>query len=389
MPVLSSNFPPNLSVMAKSKKSEEVPKTMEEKFNSIVALTDHFARQHLNEEYAQLIRQATAALCRKRPSPLEKGQAKTWACGITHAIGIVNFLFDSSQNPHASANEIYQWFSVATSTGQGKSKLVRDTLKMRQLDPDWCLPSRVDANPLIWMLSVNGLIVDIRHAPLGAQVEAFDRGLIPYIPGHPEDSEAISAKRNSEGAAELIRGASQNSPTLRQASKTKPANRTTPRSQPLSPEALQALYVLDVALLSGPVTDKFLKKNPQITRTIEIRSDQTLADLHKAIFTAFDREEEHLYEFQLKGKSPNDSNADRYGLAMDSEEGFGSPLAGDVAETPIGTLGLAVEEPFGYWFDFGDDWWHQVQVMAITAPQPKVSYPRITQRVGASPPQYA
>jgi Domain of unknown function (DUF6398) len=176
--------------MAQSPKSEDVPKAMTEKFNSIVALTDEFARQHLNEEYAQLIRQATAALCRKRPSPLAKGQAKTWACGITHALGRVNFLFDSSQSPHISANELYQWFGISASTGQAKSKLMRDTLKMQQFDPDWCLPSRVESNPLLWMLSVNGLIVDIRHAPLGAQVEAFRRGLIPYIPGHPEDSEA-------------------------------------------------------------------------------------------------------------------------------------------------------------------------------------------------------
>lgn len=101
---------------------------------------------------------STAALCRKRPSPIEKGQSKTWACGITHAIGMGNFLFDSSQNPHISASELYQWFGVSASTGQGKSKLVRDTLKMHQLDPDWCLPSWVEDNPLIWMLSVNGLI---------------------------------------------------------------------------------------------------------------------------------------------------------------------------------------------------------------------------------------
>ena len=374
--------------MAKSKKSEDVPKAMQEKFNSIVALTDEFARQHLNDEYAQLIRQAAAALCRKRPSPLDKGQAKTWAGGIAHAIGMTNFLFDSSQTPHVGANELYQWFGIAASTGQGKSKLVRDTLKMYQLAPNWCLPSRVDDNPLIWMLSVNGLIVDIRQAPLGAQIEAFRRGLIPYLPGHKEDSEAIAA---------LIQGGSSNdSSTSRTATKTKSTktksttNKTASTGQPPSPEALQTIYALDVVLLNGPVTDKFLKKNPQVIRTIEIRGDQTLADLHTTIFAAFDREEEHLYEFQLRGQGPNDPNAERYGLTMSTEgEAFDTTPAGDAANTPIAALGLAVDEPFGYWFDFGDDWWHQVQVMAITEPQPKTKYPRITQRVGASPPQYA
>jgi hypothetical protein len=38
-------------------------------------------------------------LCRKRPCPLEKGKESSWACGITHAIGSVSFVFDKSQTP--------------------------------------------------------------------------------------------------------------------------------------------------------------------------------------------------------------------------------------------------------------------------------------------------
>jgi len=70
--------------MANISKSEQVPKPMQETFNAIVALTDAFCRAHLDEEYAQLARQATAALCRKRPSPLATGNPKTWACGIVY-----------------------------------------------------------------------------------------------------------------------------------------------------------------------------------------------------------------------------------------------------------------------------------------------------------------
>ena len=76
--------------MAKMSKSERVPKPMEETFNTIVALTDAFCRAHLDEEYAQLARQATAALCRKRPSPLATGNPKTWACGIVYALSLIH-----------------------------------------------------------------------------------------------------------------------------------------------------------------------------------------------------------------------------------------------------------------------------------------------------------
>jgi len=68
------------------------------------------------------------------------------------------------------------------STGQGKSKQIRDFMKMHQMDPNWSVPSMIDRNPMIWMLSVNGYIIDIRQAPREVQEEAFRRELIPYIP---------------------------------------------------------------------------------------------------------------------------------------------------------------------------------------------------------------
>ena len=172
--------------MAQVKKSENVPKVMQEKYKAIVEITDRFSKENLNEDYAQLIRYAVAALCRKRPSPLETGNINTWACGITHAIGMVNFLFDKSQAPHISAKELYKKFSVGESTGNAKSKVVRTMLGMYQLDPNWSLSSRLQSNPLVWMLSVNGLMVDVRSMPREIQEIAFEKGYIPYIPDDRE-----------------------------------------------------------------------------------------------------------------------------------------------------------------------------------------------------------
>ena len=167
--------------MGQVKKSENVPKSMQEKYKAIVELTDCFSEENLNEEYTQLIRYAVAALCRKRPSPLEKGKANSWACGVTHAIGMVNFLFDKSQTPHIGAADLYEKFGVARNTGQGKSKTIRDYLGMYQSDPNWTLASNLDSNLMAWMLSVNGMIVDIRTMSREAQEIALEKGLIPYI----------------------------------------------------------------------------------------------------------------------------------------------------------------------------------------------------------------
>ena len=48
--------------MAQVKKSENVPKVMQEKYKAIVEITDRFSKENLNEDYAQLIRYAVAAL---------------------------------------------------------------------------------------------------------------------------------------------------------------------------------------------------------------------------------------------------------------------------------------------------------------------------------------
>lgn len=152
----------------------------------------------------------------------------------------------------------------------------------------------------------------------------------------------------------------------------------------------QKLYTLDVSIMSGPMAESFLKKNKVIFRAIQIRGDQTLAELHRAIFDAFNREEEHMYEFQIGGEGPMDPQARRYVLpaGMNDFASENKP-AGDVKRTTIGSLGLQVEDVFGYWFDFGDDWWHQIDVVAVEEKAVRGTFPKVIKRAGKSPPQYA
>ena len=172
--------------MPRITKSEKVPKKMQERFDAIVTLTDKVCEEHLDEEYAQLARRATAALCRKRPSPLLRGRVSSWACGIVYALGFVNFLFDKSQDPHMSAAELCAAFGVAKGTGAAKSREVRDALDMAQMDPNWYRPSQMDDNIVAWMIMVDGLIVDVRMMPREIQEIAYEKGLIPYMPGRKQ-----------------------------------------------------------------------------------------------------------------------------------------------------------------------------------------------------------
>lgn len=169
---------------AKRKAARPASEEVKAKLAIIVGMTDQFCREHLNDEYQILCRKLAEKLARKRPSPMLRGKPTTWACGIVRTIGWVNFLDDRSQSPHMKLTAIDKAFGVGQSTGQGKSKEIRKMLRIGQLDPDWCLPSRMDDNPMVWMLEVNGFVMDIRTCPREMQEAAFEKGLIPYIPAN-------------------------------------------------------------------------------------------------------------------------------------------------------------------------------------------------------------
>jgi hypothetical protein len=167
--------------------------------------------------------------------------------------------------------------------------------------------------------------------------------------------------------------------------KRKPAKSPTrsgnlPSVPPAAPPA--NLYVVSVYLMSGPISEKFAKK--EISRVIEIRGDQTLEQLHHAIFQAYDRWDEHLYQFQF-GQRPFDPDGPNYGVP---DPPPAKTRERDARTTKLDDLDLKPHRVFGYWFDFGDDWYHQVQVERIEQAIPTVTYPRVIKRVGKSPPQY-
>ena len=98
--------------------STEIPSGVHPKYEAITALTDAFCLRHLNEEYAEMCRRLTDALAKKRPTPLVRGRAEVWACGIVRTIGWANILDDPKQAPYMKLIDIDPEFGVAESTGR-------------------------------------------------------------------------------------------------------------------------------------------------------------------------------------------------------------------------------------------------------------------------------
>ena len=151
------------------------------------------------------------------------------------------------------------------------------------------------------------------------------------------------------------------------------------------------LFTLEVTLTRGAMHEEFVLDNPVISRTIEIRSDQTLNQLHRTIFESFGRWDDcHLSEFNM-GSGVLDRGGDRYVLQFIHDgplEFDETPANGSMERSRLGKLGLRVGQVFWYWYDFGDDWIHRITVFSIGEPAPGVKYPRVVVQVGESPPQY-
>ena len=84
----------------------KVPNNVSEQFNEIYSILSNLCSEKLNDEYLILCVQLAVKIARKRPSPFLSGRVKTWAAGIIHAIGTVNFLFDKSQTPHMTSRDL-------------------------------------------------------------------------------------------------------------------------------------------------------------------------------------------------------------------------------------------------------------------------------------------
>jgi len=137
-----------------------------------------------------------------------------------------------------------------------------------------------------------------------------------------------------------------------------------------------------------------LKGARRVSRTIALRGDQTLDDLHEAIFAAFDRYDAHLYSFYFPkaptrrgaaGPKPKEYTAPQI---FDGPDPFDYESRFDAAETKLDDLRLRRGQEFEYLFDFGDLWWHEGTVEAVNPSVPRARYPQVRESRGKSPPQY-
>ncbi len=152
---------------------------------------------------------------------------------------------------------------------------------------------------------------------------------------------------------------------------------------PRTPAAAR-VYVLKVAL----------DGRRGIWRRIAIRGEQTLDNLHAAIFAAFERYDEHLYSFYIAPPSVKLTRTSAYRNAAhymqpDAMEGLWFDDKKNAEKTTIASLHLSEKQVFLYLFDYGDEWWHVITVENTNAESDAtLHYPVVIARRAEAPPQY-
>ena len=111
---------------------------------------------------------------------------------------------------------------------------------------------------------------------------------------------------------------------------------------------------------------------PPIWRRLQVPSTTSLAELHDIIQAAMGWYDCHLHQFEVNGVHYADTN---HMLADTTDEARRT-----LAEMQAG-------DRLAYWYDFGDDWWHDIIVESLDRADPALTYPRCVTGRRAAPPE--
>lgn len=139
----------------------------------------------------------------------------------------------------------------------------------------------------------------------------------------------------------------------------KPATNTTP----------QQMLQLRITLLNV---------KPSVWRRVMVSANLTFLQLHKVIQAAMGWEDCHLHEFEV--------GRERIGISSKEDSFLGDEPALPESKHRLGDM-LANHKKFRYWYDFGDNWWHEITIEKRLDANPDESPVRLIDGENACPPE--
>ncbi len=117
---------------------------------------------------------------------------------------------------------------------------------------------------------------------------------------------------------------------------------------------------------------------PPIWRRVQVRSDTTLAQLHRVIQLLMGWTNSHLYSFTIQGTE--------YGVPM-PEFAFDDMAVRDEQHVKLSKVIPGEKFKLSYLYDFGDAWEHEILVEKVLDVDPAFDYPNCITGKRACPPE--
>lgn len=128
-----------------------------------------------------------------------------------------------------------------------------------------------------------------------------------------------------------------------------------------APAAAASIHVLRIALADI---------KPPLWRKLAVPSALTLAELHEVIQIAFGWHNGHLHQFIIADRS-----AGKHGEVYAADPVFGLDEGKNSHELRLDQVCPRMKSKLLYQYDLGDDWMHEIEVVAIEPRKPGTVYP--------------
>jgi Domain of unknown function (DUF6398) len=138
--------------------------TVQQYTEKLIQMTNGFCDRYLDQEYKDLCEKLIRKMSRKRVVPFLSGRIEIWAAAVVYAIGSINFLFDKSFEPYATADDICNYFGTSKSTTGQKAKTIRDMFKLYYFDREFSTKEMQDNNPFSNVF-LDGMPIPISSLP--------------------------------------------------------------------------------------------------------------------------------------------------------------------------------------------------------------------------------
>ncbi|MBR0272088.1 MAG: tetratricopeptide repeat protein [Methanobrevibacter sp.] len=129
------------------------------KQEEIIELVSSFCDEKLDDEYKQLSIKLVEKMGRKREVPFKRGKVEIWASAVIYALGQINFLFDKSNEPYATPDDICDYFNTKKSTVSNKARDIRDMFNMGHFDSEFSLSHILESQPSFYIDEKSGMII--------------------------------------------------------------------------------------------------------------------------------------------------------------------------------------------------------------------------------------